>query len=100
MKTGPYSQINNDELILRDRLAADRTVLANERTLLSYVRTALAFAAAGAALVHFFESAFVEIVGWTLIAVAFAILAIGVQRYLRMRHRLASLTDKTPPPGP
>ncbi len=94
MKSEPYARFKIDELILRDYLAADRTVLANERTLLSYVRTAMAFAAAGAALIHFFDSAFVEVVGWVLIALAIGILAVGAQRYLRMRQRLAKLVDK------
>ena len=53
MKSTPYARFKTDELILRDCLAADRTVLANERTLLSYVRTAMAFMAAGAALLRF-----------------------------------------------
>lgn len=94
MKSDPYTRFKNDELILRDYLAADRTVLANERTLLSYARTAMAFAAAGAALIHFFDSAFVEVMGWVLIALAIWTLAVGAQRYLRMRQRLTKLVDK------
>ena len=94
MKSEPYSKFKTDDLILRDYLAADRTVLADERTLLSYIRTAMAFAAAGAALIHFFDSTFVEVVGWVLISLAIGILAVGAQRYLRMRQRLAKLVDK------
>ena len=97
MKTEPYGEFRSDSLILRDYLAADRTVLANERTLLSYVRTALAFAAAGAALIHFFDSVVVEVVGWVLIALAVGALAVGAQRYLRMRQRLTRLMDKRAP---
>jgi uncharacterized membrane protein YidH (DUF202 family) len=37
MKSEPYAQSKNDELVRRDYVAVDRTVLANERTLLSYV---------------------------------------------------------------
>ncbi|HEX9972048.1 MAG TPA: DUF202 domain-containing protein, partial [bacterium] len=33
-----YQEFSESDLILRDRLALDRTVLANERTLLAYVR--------------------------------------------------------------
>lgn len=33
-KDSPYFRFCNDELILRDELAVDRTLLANERTLL------------------------------------------------------------------
>lgn len=33
-------KFNKDEMILRDFLAVDRTLLANERTLLAYIRPA------------------------------------------------------------
>jgi len=94
MESDPYAEFKNKELILRDYLAADRTVLANERTLLSYVRTGMALVAAGAAVIHFFDSVFVEVIGWVLISLAIGILAVGAQRYLRMRQRLAKLVDK------
>ncbi|MBL7120126.1 MAG: DUF202 domain-containing protein [Dehalococcoidia bacterium] len=95
MKSEPYVRFKTNELILRDYLAADRTVLANERTLLSYVRTAMAFAATSAALIHFFDSALAEVVGWVLIPLAVGILVVGAQRYIRMSQRLAKLVDKT-----
>lgn len=88
MKTEPYARFKDEDLILRDYLAADRTVLANERTLLSYTRTALAFAATGAALIHFFDSLATEIVGWALIPIAVAGLLVGSRRYLEMKRRL------------
>jgi putative membrane protein len=94
MKSELYARFKTDELILRDYLAADRTVLANERTLLSYVRTAMAFAASGAALIQFFDSVFVQVVGWVLISLAIGILAVGAQRYLRMSQRLVKLVDR------
>jgi len=94
MNSEPYERFKNDKLILRDFLAADRTVLANERTLLAYIRTAIAFAASGAVLIQFFDFAFVEVIGWVLILLSIGILVIGVQRYLRMRQRLARLIEK------
>lgn len=48
----PYKNIKS-ELILRDHLAADRTILANERTFLAYIRTALTLFIAGLSFVHF-----------------------------------------------
>lgn len=39
MKDSPYSKFDTDDLILRDQLAIDRTLLANERTLLAYLRS-------------------------------------------------------------
>lgn len=88
MDSDPYARFNCDELILRDYLAADRTVLANERTLLSYVRTAIAFAGAGAALIHFFDSALIEVVGWILLLLSAGMMAVGAQRFMQMKRRL------------
>ena len=86
----PYDAVPPDDLTLRDRLAADRTVLANERTLLAYVRTALGLLAGGAGLVHFVEVAWAEVVGWALIGLAPLVLALGVLRFLRVRRHLAA----------
>ena len=97
MKSNPYARRKTDELILRDYLAIDRTVLANERTLLSYIRTAIAFAAAGAALIHFFDFSLIKAMGWVLIPLAIGILWVGIKHYLKMRQDLAKLVDGTPP---
>jgi len=91
MNYAPYEGINNGELILRDYLALDRTVLANERTLLSYVRTAIAFAGAGAALIHFFEDTLIHVLGWVLIPVAILLIVAGFIRFHRMKQRLAAV---------
>ena len=48
MKKNPYEQFADSELILRDHLAIDRTVLANERTFLAYCRPALPLILTGA----------------------------------------------------
>ncbi len=84
----PYSRFQHEELILRDYLAADRTVLANERTYLAYIRTALAFAIAGASLIHFLEPLVSDVAGWALIAMGVVTFAIGTMRYAQTRQRL------------
>ncbi len=93
MDNEPYIRFSRDELITRDYLAVDRTILANERTLLSYVRTALAFAAAGAALIHFFDSGSIEGIGWLMILFGIVILAVGGRRYIQMRQRFGALLE-------
>ena len=57
-------------LVLRDRLAENRTALANERTFLAYVRTALAFLAAGFSFIKFFDSTVIIVFGWVLLPAA------------------------------
>lgn len=84
----PYSNFSNDELILRDHLAIDRTVLSNERTILSYIRTALAIMAAGATLIHFFNEYIIKAIGVTLLILGLIIVAIGIYRYKNMKDSI------------
>ena len=86
----PYSKINPDNMILRDHLAYDRTVLANERTLLSYLRTAIALLAAGTTLVKIFpeEPAMVKL-GSVLLAIGCVAAAIGIWRFVAVTRKLA-----------
>ncbi len=95
MNKGFYMQFKKDDLILRDYLAADRTVLANERTLMSFIRTSIALAAAGGSLIHFFNSPSTTIGGIILIMLAAATLVWGLKRYFHYRHHLEllQLTD-------
>ncbi len=90
----PYKDLEN-QLILRDHLAADRTILANERTFLAYIRTALTLFVAGLSFVHFkdifstqiaiFSSHVVEIIGSVFILLGIATFFVGLVRYRRMR---------------
>lgn len=84
----PYSRFSREEMILRDHLAADRTVLANERTLLAYVRTALTLVVAGCTFVKFFDSPVFTVTGWIFIPAGLAVLVWGVVRYGQTRRRM------------
>ena len=87
-----YSRVDREELILRDHLAAERTVLANERTLLAYVRTALGTFVAGVSFVQFFTSVIIQGLGWALAAVSLVALWVGIARYRRVGRNLRHLT--------
>lgn len=80
----PYSKFPEKDLILRDHLAIDRTILSNESTFLAYVRTSLAIIAAGATLFHFFSEMWVKIFGIILIPIGVGILVVGYVRYKKM----------------
>lgn len=88
MKKEPYEKFLEKELILRDHLAIDRTILSNERTILSYARTSLAIIAAGATLIHFFEEAWIKIFGGLLVVFGTLIILIGLYRYRKMRNSI------------
>jgi len=86
----PYEQFATSDLILRDQLAIDRTILANERTFLAYCRTALALMITGAGVMKFFESGLWQIAGWVLIGVGVIVAGIGVWRTSAMAKNIAS----------
>jgi putative membrane protein len=88
MTQQPYERFAGEELILRDYLAADRTVLANERTYLAYIRTALALIIAGASALHFLESVWADFLGLALLLAGFLTLGIGSRRYLWFQRRI------------
>lgn len=74
------------QLILRDRLAENRTGLANERTLLAYVRTSLALVAAGLSFIHFFDSAMIVVIGWVLLPIGAYALVRGFVSFKNMNR--------------
>lgn len=81
------------QLILRDRLAENRTALANERTLLSYVRTALALFAAGVSFINFFRPPIIIVIGWIFIPIGAYLLLKGIASFRRV-NRLMRVEEK------
>ena len=84
MKKDFYGNFTKEELILRDHLAIDRTILSNESTFLAYIRTSLAVTAAGATLIHFFREAYVDLLGGFLVASGVFIFFWGYRRFKKM----------------
>lgn len=84
MKNKPYKKFKPEELILRDHLAIDRTILSNESTILAYIRTSLALVAAGAALIHFFSETWVRASGGFFIIIGVIVIIFGVYRFKKM----------------
>jgi putative membrane protein len=91
MQKDPYSEFDNKDLILRDRLANARTVLANERTFLAYIRTALSLVAAGAFFIKFLPTMSMLIVGWGLVALGVAAFGVGVYRHRQMKAAIREM---------
>lgn len=80
----PYIQ-EREEMILRDYLAVDRTMLANEASFMSYIRTALTLIAAGATLIKFFDgNPFFQILGWGFVAIGGWLVVHGYNRFSRV----------------
>lgn len=95
MRFNPYERFAETELILRDQLAIDRTILANERTFLAYCRTALALVLTGSGCIHFFESFLSDIAGRMLIAFGLMATVVGIWRAVRMAGKIRSAPGQT-----
>ena len=84
-----YSQVDNENLILRDYLAADRTKMANERTFLAYLRTGLCFLVSGAAFVNYALHTITLIIGWIFIPFGIVTMGVGIMRYRRVGRSIS-----------
>ncbi|MDQ3018724.1 MAG: DUF202 domain-containing protein [bacterium] len=80
----PYMQ-EREDMILRDYLAVDRTMLANETSFMSYVRTALTLIAAGATLIKFFnDNPLFQTLGWAFVLVGGWLVIHGYNRFRKV----------------
>lgn len=82
---------SDEEIILRDYLAIERTRLANERTLLSYIRSSLYLLLAGIA---FFQlEAFPNFKFLAFLSLVFSVvfMAIGIFRFALLKRSLKRL---------
>lgn len=85
---------NSDKSILRDYLAADRTILANERTLLAYIRTALTLLVVGVSFIKFFDSPVIEAVGWVFIPLCILVSIGGFRRHGKTKKLIEQMEKK------
>jgi putative membrane protein len=87
----PYTRFRGEDLILRDELAIDRTLLANEATLLAYVRSALTLIIAGVTFLHFFERGWLLWLGATFVPLGIGMGLFGAWRFRRMQRAIEVL---------
>ena len=80
-----------DEMILRDHLAVDRTILANERTLLAYLRTFIGTFSAGIAMINFLNTHLTNIIGYLFIAISPLFIIFGVIRYIQVSRKIKTI---------
>ena len=87
----PYQRFQRTQLILRDELAVDRTILANERTLLAYVRLSITLIIAGISIVHFAMEKWFETVGFLCVPIGIGAGIYGWVRYRKMLEEILEL---------
>lgn len=90
----PYEK-DHEQMILRDYLAVDRTMMTNETSFMSYVRTSLTLIAAGATLIKFFHDPYVGWLGWGFIIVGGWLSIHGYQRYRQIDEVLHKVKGET-----
>ena len=83
-----YHFENNDEIILRDYLAMERTRLANERTFLAYIRTSLFFLTGGITLLQIEDFEHLRFLGYLAILLSLIAAVTGISRYIILSKRL------------
>jgi putative membrane protein len=92
MNGDTYSRFNAEDLILRDELAVDRTLLANERTLLAYLRSAVALVLAGFTMIHFAaDSNWFWLAGFVSIPVGLLAGIVGIVRFRAMNRIISRI---------
>jgi len=90
-----YSRFDGNDLILRDELAIDRTLLANERTLLSYLRAGAALLIAGVSIMHFSAQGWFWMAGLACIPIGVITGVTGVARYRIMNKKIALVRNRS-----
>ncbi len=90
----PYEK-EHEQMILRDYLAVDRTIMTNETSFLSYVRTALTLIAAGATMIKFFSEPSAQAIGWGFIAIGGWLAIHGYNRFRKTDEILHRVKGET-----
>lgn len=86
-----YSKFSKKDLILRDHLAIDRTILANESTFLAYLRTGLSLVAGGTVILKFFEFEFSIYIAIFLGLLGVLTLIQGYIRFIKMKSSIENI---------
>lgn len=86
---------NNNNLILRDYLALERTKLANVRTLFSYIRTSLYLLTAGIGIFQIKSISRLDGLAWLCIIFGIILFCLGFIRYWQMRKHLKRYMDNS-----
>lgn len=87
-KNNAGNELINKDLILREKLALQRTILANQSTLLAFLRTSMYFMVAGLSVRQFMDLKNGLLVEVTLMLFAMAIFVIGAVNYILQRRKI------------
>jgi putative membrane protein len=83
----------NKDLILREKLALQRTILANQSTFLAFLRTSMYFLIAGLSLKNLLKIENSLLIEIAFFSTSFAIFVLGTLNYFK--HKKSILENKT-----
>ncbi len=78
----------NKDLILREKLAIERTAMANDRTFLSFVRTSLYFAIAGITINSLLNLRYGRFIEISFLFLSLLVLSGGIIKYYKQKKNL------------
>jgi putative membrane protein len=96
MPVSDFLDYENNELILRDRLAIERTLLANERTLLSYLRFGVTLIIAGVSMMHFSMEPWFHYIGLACVPIGIIASIIGIKRFTERHDSIVKIQKHAP----
>ena len=79
----------NKDLILREKLALQRTTLANQSTLLSFLRTSMYFMVAGLSIGSLLKVEHSDIIEIVFFLFAFAIFVLGLINFYKQKKSIS-----------
>ena len=86
----------NKDLILREKLALERTVLANQSTFLSFLRTSLYFLIAGISINNLTATEYGNVIEIVFIVISLSVLLTGLLHYSKQKPRISTAQHHTP----
>ena len=78
----------NKDLILREKLALQRTILANQSTFLSFLRSSMYFLVAGVTVSKLVDKDWVVIIEIILISISILLIVLGTINYIRNKKKI------------
>lgn len=78
----------NKDLILREKLALQRTMLANQTTFLAFLRTSMYFLVAGISINNLTTVKYGFFIEWIFIVIAVVLLLLGIFNYRSHRIKI------------
>lgn len=78
----------NKDLILRERLAIQRTIMANQSTFLAFLRTAMYFAVAGISIDQLLKLPGGPVIEHLFLAISAAVLVVGIVNYVVQNKKI------------